>query len=238
MIAIRLIRNTLLTALLSVCSTAAMSQDSQGTGDNANLTLFDAVETTQERPTSPNRSARESRVTSAEPEFTLIGTSRIGNAHSVMVRHKSGEILRVKANGNGNTAIADFDGYSLVNVASGAVSISFPANNPCREFTDQGVRCSGAGNIAELVLATGEPLPASVSLASPASAPASGEIVESTDTEPANPFEALRNAGTAPAGQDEDNAGRRFTPRRISPDDVPEGMRIIATPFGDRLVEQ
>ena len=29
-----------------------------------------------------------------------------------------------------------------------------------------------------------------------------------------------------------------FTPRRINPEDVPPGMRVVSTPFGDRLVEE
>jgi len=34
------------------------------------------------------------------------------------------------------------------------------------------------------------------------------------------------------------NGADRFTPRRISPEDVPPGMRVVSTPFGDRLVDQ
>jgi hypothetical protein len=30
---------------------------------------------------------------------------------------------------------------------------------------------------------------------------------------------------------------RRFRPRRINPDQVPDGMRVVSTPFGDRLVD-
>ncbi len=236
-----IIRKSLLMALLSICSSLALSQDPPGAADRQNLTLFEDVETSANSANSPNREnrpSRASRVTSAEPEFTLVGTSKIGGEQSVMVRHRSGEVVRLKVNSTGNTPIGDFDGYSLVNVASGTVSISYPANNPCMEFTDKGVRCSSAGNIANLMLAAGEPLPSNVTLSSSVRDLASEEIVESTDTVPTNPFEALRDRATAAPGQDGNEEARRFTPRRISPEDVPEGMRVIATPFGDRLVEQ
>jgi hypothetical protein len=63
------------------------------------------------------------------------------------------------------------------------------------------------------------------------------ELIESVEDQPKNPFETLRNGAVA---QDEEQAGNaaRFTPRRINPEDVPEGMRVISTPFGDRLVAQ
>jgi hypothetical protein len=236
-----ILRKSLLTALLLICSTTALSQEPQRAADRQNLTLFEAVETSANRANSPNRENRPSsasRVTPAEPEFTLIGTSKIGGEQSVMVRHRSGEVVRLKVNSTGNTPIGDFNGYSLVNVASGTVSISYPANNPCMEFTDKGVRCSGAGNIANLVLAAGEPLPPSIAVTSPAAELAAEVVVESTDTDPVNPFEALRNGRDATSRQDGNEEARRFTPRRINPEDVPEGMRVIATPFGDRLVEQ
>ena len=58
------------------------------------------------------------------------------------------------------------------------------------------------------------------------------------DESPINPFEALRaqqNSGASSSGISDSD---RFTPRRISPEDIPPGMRVVSTPFGDRLVEQ
>ena len=50
-----------------------------------------------------------------------------------------------------------------------------------------------------------------------------------------NPFEALLERAS---GQDSDvDTTSSFEPRRIDPLDVPSGMRIVSTPFGDRLVE-
>ena len=53
--------------------------------------------------------------------------------------------------------------------------------------------------------------------------------------EPLNPFEALRQRSRNPDAPVQ--AEEQFRPRRINPDEVPTGMRVVSTPFGDRLVE-
>ena len=53
-----------------------------------------------------------------------------------------------------------------------------------------------------------------------------------------NPFEALRAQQNNVSVSNRDGGNERFTPRRILPEDVPPGMRVVSTPFGDRLVEQ
>ncbi len=210
--------------LFSFWQTSGIAQTQAGS-DVQSLSLFDAVESSAANNNAQNRPNREVRATISEPEFTLVGTSRIGNKYSAIVRHRSGEAVLVRTEGAGNTAIAGHSGYSVVDISSGTVSIRFPGNNACVDFSDLGVRCSSAGNIAELALANAEPLQGIID-----------EVeVEEVVTDPANPFEALRNNAGA---QDENGVGRRFVPRRIDPEDVPEGMRVIATPFGDRLVEE
>lgn len=206
----------------------------QSDTETVDLSLFEPVENANNAENNaPNRPTRESRATISAPEFTLVGTSRIGSKYSAIVRHRDGEELLVRAGETGNTAIEGHGGYSVVDIASGSVSIRYPGNNPCLDFNELGVRCSSAGNIAELALATAEPLEGNNN---PAATIEENLIeAESLPTDPANPFEALRNSANT---QDGNAAGRRFVPRRINPEDVPEGMRIIATPFGDRLVEE
>lgn len=206
----------------------------QTAGADQDFSLFEDVESANNTSNAPNRPSRESRATISEPEFTLVGTSRIGSKFSAIVRHRSGETVLVKVGAAGNTAIDGHAGYSVVDIGAGAVSIRYPGNNACVDFSEQGVRCSSAGNIAELALANAEPLAgntrAVIEVANDTEATAE-EVV----ADPANPFEALRNGNN---GQGNNGNGGRFVPRRINPEDVPEGMRIIATPFGDRLVEQ
>ncbi|MBT8146719.1 MAG: hypothetical protein KJN90_07680, partial [Gammaproteobacteria bacterium] len=65
-------------------------------------------------------------------------------------------------------------------------------------------------------------------------------VSEEESEEPTNPFAALRaralQNGDAPAPSA--SPRRSFTPRRIDPADVPPGMRVVSTPFGDRLVRE
>ena len=50
-----------------------------------------------------------------------------------------------------------------------------------------------------------------------------------------NPFEAIARRSQNSNPDRTDN--QQFRPRRINPEDVPPGMRVVSTPFGDRLVE-
>lgn len=228
----------------SLTSISVQAQDGLGSvdGNSQGLTLFEEVETAVRGNNSPSRPSREARVTMAEPEFTLVGTSRIGSEYTALVKHKNGEVLSIEAKPNENTVIEGHIDFSVVDIAAGTISIRYPSNNPCIEFSDRGVRCNAAGNIAELILANGEPLLSANSATISQNENGSGleEDSEELNTDPANPFEALRNAQNVRAanGQNGNPASGRFTPRRINPEDVPEGMRVIATPFGDRLVEQ
>jgi len=101
------------------------------------------------------------------------------------------------------------------------------------------VSCSSAASIAQLQLVTGVP----ISSNNPAVSPASGDDSADDQGDRVNPFEALRAAQQGGATNAQGRAGGttengRFTPRRIAPEDVPEGKRVVATPFGDRLVDQ
>ena len=185
------------------------------------LNLFEEIESNNNAASEARERGRgNNRATNAVPEFTLVGTTRIGNNYSAIIRHRDGDTLVVKSAPDSPTAIPGHNEYALLEVRAGRASIRYPQSNPCAEFLDRGVSCSG-GNTAALSLANG--------------APVMDEVVEQTEEEsPTNPFEALRDQqeNDAPA-----NNGR-FTPRRIAPEDVPPGMRIVSTPFGDRLVEQ
>lgn len=238
------VRNRLLVAGLTifVCVTSSQAlstpQAPPVPSNSQELSLFEAIETNEGRAGSPSRPARQARATVSEPAFTLVGVSRIGSGRSAILRHSSGELIVQRAGDTTNTAITGYSDYSIVEISSSAVSIRYPSNIPCEEFNDRGVRCYGAGNIAELVLANGEPL-TSMNPAIVAQSGGSEEVVESVNADPANPFEALRNAQNARGveAQDGSTTSGQFTPRRINPEDVPEGKRVIATPFGDRLVD-
>ncbi len=203
------------------------------------LNLFEEIEANNNSSRDArNRATNGSQARAASPEFTLIGTSRIGGKYSVIVQHRGGDTLMVKAGPNSSTQIPGYSGYSMLNVGSGRISIRYPENVPCVEFLDQGVSCDGAVNIAALSLANGEPLrgkEVETSLV------ASRSNETAADELPTNPFEALLSReNNVPVSNRDGNFGRseRFTPRRIDPEDIPPGMNVVSTPFGDRLVEQ
>jgi len=221
-------RNNLTLLLVLLC--IAMP----GFGYSQQLNLFEEIETNNNSPRDArNRAAGGSQGAATSPEFTLIGTSRIGGKYSVIIQHRGGDTLMVKAGPNSSTQIPGYSGYLMLNVDSGHISIRYPENVPCVEFRDQGVSCDGA-NIAALSLANGEPLVETSLAAGRSNETAADEL-------PTNPFEALLSReNNVPVSNRDGVFGRseRFTPRRIDPEDVPPGMNVVSTPFGDRLVEQ
>ena len=207
-----------------------------GLCNSQQLNLFEEIESDARASSDArNRAADSPRTGSTAPEFTLIGTSRIGSEYSVLIKHRGGDTLIVKAGSNSSSQIPGYSGYSILNVGSGSISIRYPEHVSFVEFRDQGVSCAGGENIAVLSLTNGQPLPGNEAETSLATASSNETAV---DDPPINPFEALRAQQNNGAGSIRDGDNERFTPRRILPEDVPPGMRVVSTPFGDRLVEQ
>lgn len=237
---------------LMVCFFAAAGAVAQDTGSLAlgqgqgALTLFENIEVNESRPNTANRPDRETRATMSEPIFTLIGTSRIGDRRSAILRHQNGESIRVATGLESTARIAGYEEYSVFDVGAGKLSVRYPSNVPCAEHKDKGVSCSSTPNTAVLELVNAEALArAEPSSVDGLSTELSFEELAASQAaaRAGNPFEALRAAraaGLNPASLGEPVGGQnsRFIPRRIAPEDVPPGMRVVSTPFGDRLVEQ
>lgn len=223
-----------------------MASLSQAQTDEQPLSLFEPVEQAASND-QPQTSGPRNPAASAGggPQFALVGTSRFGDRYRVSVRNSSGEVITVDAGAGGNAAIPGYPGFSVTQVAARQVTLQHPDSMPCFDFSDQGVTCQG-GNTARLALATAEPI-------APAPEPerrrdrraeerdAQGtDAGEQTDADrPENPFAAALRAARD-RGEPDAAASRaeeqRFRPRRIDPEDVPEGYRLIRTPFGDRVV--
>lgn len=181
-----------------------------------------------------NRAAEDSNGNRSAIEFTLLGTSNIGGHFSVMIMDNQGETLRIAKPSGSDIAIPNHPGYILTKVEANRVSVRYPEDIPCIASKENKISCSDI-NTAVLTLANRDPLIRS------SEAGNSSESNELQEDEPAvNPFEALRASRENAAGIDSDATANngRFRPRRIDPNDVPPGMRVISTPFGDRLVEQ
>lgn len=62
------------------------------------FTLFETVETTTNTDRAQQRGERGSRVTVATaPDFTLVGTARIGNSFKAVLAHRDGSSVTVDA---------------------------------------------------------------------------------------------------------------------------------------------
>ena len=219
--------SSLLSFILFTATFSASAQD---------LTLFE--ETESNNVNQDGGRAREVRRDSdgniiTGPEFTLVGTTRIGENFLAVVEDQVGEIISVSVSGGAESSIPGYLGFQVVEIGSGKVVIRYPDSVSCTEFKSQGVSCE-APDIAHLKLANGEPLESSVNSMTLNSPNSSGASSMDEETSP-NPFEALLERASNPEAEVDTSA---FTPRRINPEDVPPGMRVVSTPFGDRLVEE
>ena len=163
------------------------------------------------------------------PEFTLVGTSRLGDSVLAVVEDRQGEIISVRMGKDRPASITGHTGFEIVTVGSGEITVRYPSNVDCQEFTDRAVFCEDK-NIARLGLANLVPLENTDGLTS------ANEVLDQEGPDSViNPFEALlQRAANSETTEDASS----FQPVRIDPQDVPPGMRVVSTPFGDRLVEE
>ena len=210
-----------------------------GTSVAQDLSLFEPVESTTNGTAGDLSIAREQRNMPNAPSFTLLGTSRIGDRRRVSLSDSSGEVLMVEISDNESTPIPDHVGYQITGFESGKVRLILPGDMPCITASDKGVRC-GADGMAELTLTTAAPI--AVASEQISGEQRSEQIDSNDEAQPENPFAAAlraaaQNEANAQSGRPRGPNGGRFEARRIAPEDVPAGMRVVRTPFGDRLVE-
>ena len=197
------------------------------------LELFEETETNSrdEETVRPDRARRDSdgNIVSG-PEFVLVGTTRIGGNFLVVLEDNAKELISVSLREGSSRPIPGYSGYEVIHVGSnGKASIRYPDGLQCTEFKEQGVTCN-APNEANLSLTNAEP----VSSSNLSSSVQGAEQAMEESAELANPFEALLQRSSNP----DTDVNNTFSPRRIDPSDVPPGMRVVSTPFGDRLVEE
>lgn len=216
-------------------SSSAMAQD---------FNLFEEVEASG-RESLDNREERENsemRATISTPYFTLVGTSRIGDTFSAILADRNGEKLVIEATPGRYVDIPEYPNYQLAAAANGQVSVQLPESAPCVEFPKSGVRCNQASNIAELTLPNNPAIKAPQVEAQAELVQIQGQNGEPVVEEVVNPFAIMQARANGeiqdnPAAANADpNGNNGFVPRRIDPSQVPEGSRIVSTPFGDRLV--
>ncbi len=245
------ISGLLLSLLVTLfCSVVAQAQPEPPRESTAgSFELFEALDSATDnrasaanngRNNSSSNNARNARNTPASPTFTLIGTSRIGTKEVALLKHLSGDVIRVPLS-TGINVIPGHELYSVVNHGPGRLALQFPSSVPCSDYPDSGVSCDSSSNISTLSLTTADAIVRIPELELEA-VPVDAETEESSEAEePAtrrNPFAAIRDRARAENNNTQATSTSRFQPRRIDPSDVPPGMRVISTPFGDRLVDQ
>lgn len=162
------------------------------------------------------------------PLFKLIGTSRIGSNYLLVLEDYMGEIISMSVPSNQIRSIPGHAGYEVSRIGSGEAFIRYPDETTCIEFQQDGVTCESA-QVTRVSLTNQAPLESPVSARE--SMVAEGSAGEDA---PINPFEALLERAANP-NADSDTGS--FEPIRIDPKDVPPGMKVVSTPFGDRLIE-
>lgn len=194
------------------------------------LSLFEDIDADNEQSRRDSSPRSNDGLNSNDPILTLIGISRIGDTYSVILKDAKDKAISLRTVPDIiNVVVTGYPGYSISEISTAGVNLIYPENSSCGESLAKGVRCLD-DRVARLTLAKMEPLQIAV-----------GNEAESTlaneeDAEaPINPFEAIARRSRNPESDTTEN--QQFRPRRINPEDVPAGMRVVSTPFGDRLVE-
>lgn len=224
---------------------AAQTADSGPTGDGETLRLFEPVE---EEPAGfanrPGDISMPASGSTGEPRFQLVGTSRFGDRYRARLKTRDGQVVAVDVPAGATVDVPGHPGFTIAVPESRRVLVNHPGSVPCVADPEQGVECREGGNQSRLQLATATPLQSrEPSAAGGDESAESGEQQEQAGSgEPENPFaRALRAARERSArgeNADPDRARRFQQVRRIPPEEVPEGYRVVRTPLGDRLIQE
>jgi len=193
---------------------------------------------TVKKPTKPKRKlinpfkARVSKKTSRkrqkpkklppQKDFELQGTSRFGSRRAAVLKGPDNKTFIQYFENNTRTPLKleGFEEYYLVSVKAREVQIEYPADFPChKDKPKKGLKCDKIANgktVAVLNLKRNEALPAP----KPKASPKKTAKKLSKEDEQKKRKELYKN----------------FKKRVIKDEDVPAGMRVVRTPFGDRLV--
>ena len=165
-----------------------------------------------------------------QKDFALFGTSRIGSRYTVFLQAPNGQRLTQTWKTGASSPIKDNSDFRLMEVNPRGVKIAYPSSAPCdNNNPKKGVKCSGDGKFATVALMHAKPT------ATP-KAPPPAQSAQIPNPAQQN-AEALRQQREAELKRRQE-LYKNFSPTRIEDKDVPPGMKVVRTPFGDRLVPQ
>ncbi len=153
-----------------------------------------------------------------QKDFTLLGTSRLGNKRAVILKTPDNKeiVLRFR---NKRTSIKNYEGYYLLSVKAREIRMEYPLDAPCQKSNeDKGIECNEADEGRTAIVS----LPQRKAVAQQPAQP---------------PLATARPPTTTPSSVPQRKPPKRpKNIRKIKDEDVPPGMRVVHTPFGDRLV--
>jgi len=188
------------------------------------------------KPPPVNPFAAPPKPPPVQRDFVLRGISRIGNIYKIILQPPDGKPAFIQNwKPQEVNKIKGFSDFILLNVESREVKISYPEESCLKNNSQIGVTCSSDNKVATLELVARDAIPVAVAPQQPETPP------------PPNPFAlaAMSAANNVTpeelAKREEEIAKRRevyqsFQRQVIKDEDVPPGMRVVRTPFGDRLV--
>jgi hypothetical protein len=183
-----------------------------------------------------------------QKDFELRGTSIIGSFRAAILKGPDGKEFVQHFDKNEQTPTgkkgikiknseqsADF-AYYLLKVEPRKIQIEYPENSPCRTSNEQkGLKCADDQKTALLALTSLKALPPAVQ---PRSKNISKSKANKGKSNKRDKDNEAKNKKLDNARDKRQQLYRNFKRRVIKDDEVPPGMRVVRTPFGDRLVPE
>lgn len=199
-------------------------------------------------PPPPRPVAKNKKRIPAKP-FKLRGTSRIGSRYVAVLEAPNGRDVVVRWRPGDRSPVQGFEGYFVDKIAKREVLLAYPENTECDDLPAAGIRCSNDKRQARIGLSVRAALPPK-----PQATAARTNVKPAAGDKPTNPFQAALERARGQASNEAESEPpevsaqrdqmkkqreerlKNFKPKKIDPEDVPAGMKVVHTPFGDRLV--
>jgi len=164
----------------------------------------------------PSPRPRKPKKFRPQKDFSLVGTSKIGDKHAVVLKGPDNKEFIQRFEDNAPTYIKGYDQYILVSVKPREIQIEYPEDSPCRKDNPKkALTCSVDKKMATLKLGRLKALP---------------------PPKPVRPKRTAASKKRAAERKKRQKLYKNFKKQVIKDKDVPPGMRVVRTPFGDRLV--
>lgn len=175
-----------------------------------------------------------------QKDFVLKGTTKLGKNYQVFLQAPDGkDIIHEWANTDKTSEIEGFKDFSILNVTPREVVIRYPENSLClNSHLDRGVMCATDQKTATLKLVRGIPTPPKPVAQLPSAMPAAaGGLVPNNPNAPPPSAEAQRLQALFQQAAQQNQPPTQPSPVKAG-ENPPAGMRVVKTPFGDRLVPE